>query len=266
MFRRVLQLRQQSYLYREIIEEIQDQFGVRLAKETISDWVRGVSSPLNSGHLFDPKPTPELAYVIGVETGDAFLNEKRNNYQYRIRLRAVDVEFVEAFNQAVARVRGCSPHKLWKGKNIRETEVEFGSYLLHKFLSQPLDELKPYIEHSAESVAAFLRGFFDSEGCIDTRRNLSASNSDLRLLNYVQHLLLTYFGIETTSPRIGTKKGSVITRRGKSYRRNAPVYVIQLRGRYLKAFCDKIGFTIRRKRSRLERAMKGLDLPRYDSP
>jgi len=265
MFRRVIQLRQQSYLYREIIEEIQDQFGVRLAKETISGWVRGKSSPLNSGHLFDPKPTPELAYVIGVETGDAFLNEKRNNYQYRIRLRAVDVEFVEAFNLAVARVLGCPPHKLWKGKHIRETEVEFGSYLLYKFLSQPLDELKPYIEHSAECVAAFLRGFFDSEGCIDTNRNLSASNSDLRLLNYVQHLLLTYLGIETTHPRIGTKKGSVITRRGKSYRRKTNVYEIRLRGGYLQAFYDRIGFTIRRKRTRLEGALKGLNLPRYDS-
>jgi intein-encoded DNA endonuclease-like protein len=139
MFDDVVLLRQRSLLYREIIAEIQQRYGVKLCKETISGWVRGISSPRNSGHEFNPKPIPELAYVIGVETGDGFLNEKRGNYQYRVRLRAVDVEFVEAFNQAVAKVLGIPPHRLWKGKTARETEVEFGSYLLHKFLLQSFE-------------------------------------------------------------------------------------------------------------------------------
>jgi intein-encoded DNA endonuclease-like protein len=255
MFERVLWLRGQSYLCREIIEEIQDQFGVRLAKETISYWVRGISSPLNSGHLFNPKPIPELAYVIGVETGDAYLNEKRNNYQYRIILRAVDVDFVEAFNQAVAKVLGCSPHKLWKGKNVRETVVEFGSYLLHKFLSQPLGQLKVFIEHCEDCAAAFLRGFFDSEGSVDTNGHVTASNTDTILLRYVQYLLKIFFHIEATGPHLGKRKGTILTRRGKSYVRRSDCFSIYVRTSFLKAFDQEIGLTIGRKKVRLENAL-----------
>ena len=264
MFEEVLRLRRKSYLYREIIDQIQRDFGVELSKETISAWVRGLRSPLNAGHKFKQEPSPDLAYIIGVQTGDGFLNEKLRGYQYRIRLRAVDAEFVEAFNQAVAKVLRCRPHRLWKGKSSRETEVEFGSYLLHKFLSQPFIRLKVFIEHCRDCIAAFIKGFFDSEGCIDTNRQLSASNSDLEMLGYVQNLLLTHFDIETTGPRIGTRKGSIITRRGKSFRRNVDVYHIHLRTRFLQTFHDNIGFTIRRKMSRLEMALKKQRLTRYD--
>ena len=83
-------LRQKSYSYKRIIDEINNEYGVRLSKGTISNWTRQLSTPLRAGHLFIPKPTPELAYVIGVETGDGFLNVKSESYQYRIRLRAVD--------------------------------------------------------------------------------------------------------------------------------------------------------------------------------
>jgi intein-encoded DNA endonuclease-like protein len=100
---KVLILRKNSQTFQRIIDKIEQEHGVRLTKSTISNWTRGKSSPLRAGHAFVPKPTPDLAYVIGVETGDAFLNVKLRSYQYRIRLRAVDREFVEAFNQAVSR-------------------------------------------------------------------------------------------------------------------------------------------------------------------
>ena len=256
MLEEVLRLRRGSYLYREISDQIQEDFGVRLAKETISGWVRGISSPLNSGHQFNPEPTPALAYIIGVETGDGFLNQKRRGYQYRIRLRAVDIEFVEAFNQAVAEVLQCRPHRLWKGKKSRETEVEFGSYLLHKFLSQPLQSLTAFIEHCRRCAAAFLRGFFDSEGSIDVSgRALTASNTDIDLLRYVQYLLTVYFGIETTGPRLGTKKGSILTRRGRSYVRKADCYYIYVRRTCVGHFFSEIGLTIQRKTARFEKSI-----------
>ena len=242
--------------YLQIIDEIAREYDVKLNKATVSNWVRGRTNPNRAGHVFVPKPSPELAYVIGVETGDAFLNVKLKTYQYRVRLRAVDREFVEAFNQAVSKVLGCPPHRLWKGKNARETEVEFGSYLLHGFLLQKLQVLKPFIEHDKECVAAFLKGFFDSEGCIDTYRKLSASNSNLALLRYVQYLLQRYFGIETTGPRLGTKKGSIITRRGKSFERNVDVYNIFVRAKSLGTFQEEIGLTIQRKKLRLEKALE----------
>jgi len=257
---KALMLRKNSYTYRQIIEEIAQEYDVRLSKNTISNWTRGITSPLRAGRLFVPKPSPGLAYVIGVETGDAFLNVKRKTHQYRIRLRAVDREFVEAFNQALSKVLGCPPHRLWKGKTERETHVEFGSYLLHKFLLQKLQHLKVFIEHDAKCVASFLRGFFDSEGCVDRSGNLTATNTDIGLLRYVQRLLKAYFGIETTGPHLGTRKGSILRRRGRSYIRNADCYFIYVRRVYRGVFYREIGLTIRRKILRLEMSL-GLTQP-----
>ena len=146
--------------YRQIIDEIKKENGVSLPKSTISYWARGVADPLRAGHPFVARPSSELAYVIGVERGDGFLNVKAKNHQYRIRLRAVDREFVEAFNEAVSKVLGCSPHRLWKGEKVRETEVEFGSYLLHKFLLQKLDDLKPFIERDGCLCSILRQRFF----------------------------------------------------------------------------------------------------------
>lgn len=255
MFEEALRLRRKSYTYREILNQLQRNYGVKPAKATVSSWIRGTRTPLNAGHQFKPEPTPELAYIMGVETGDGFLNVKRKDYQYRIRLRAVDPEFVEAFNQAVAKVLRCPPHRLWKGKTTRETEVEFGSYLLHKFLLQPLFKLRAFIEHDSKCAASFLKGFFDSEGCVERSGRTNASNTDVALLRYVRHLLRKFFGIETTDPRISSRKGSILTRRGKSYVRRADCYEINIRSKSLLSFRLEIGMTIRRKLERWNRAL-----------
>jgi DNA endonuclease len=252
----VLHLRQKSYSYRQIMDEIKKGHGVSLSKGTISNWTRELHSPLQAGHRFIPKPTPELAYVIGVETGDGFLNVMSETYRYRIRLRAVDREFVEAFNQAVAKVLRCRPHRLWKGRATREFEVEYGSYFLHRFLLQRLEDKKAFVEHDEMCAAAFIRGFFDSEGCVDASgRKITAYNNDLTLLKYVQELLLGCFGIETTGPYLHIRKGTILTRRGKSYVRNGDGYYIYVRAKYRAAFYRKIGLTIERKKSRLEKKL-----------
>ncbi|MDA4122430.1 MAG: LAGLIDADG family homing endonuclease [Thaumarchaeota archaeon] len=149
------------------------------------------------------------------------------------------------------RCSGVPPNRLGKETTSIETYVEFGSYLLHKFLSQRFEEQKVFVEHDRECAAAFIKGFFDSEGCIDVSGRLTASNNDLALLRYVQKLLERFFGIETTGPHLGTKKGTILTRRGKSYRRNADCYCIYVRRASLPAFYREIGFTIERKKIRL---------------
>lgn len=248
---KVLALRLKGCTYSQIIDEIKKDHGIRLPKSTISYWTRGVADPLRAGHSFVARPSPELAYAIGVETGDGFLNVKSDSYQYRIRLRAVDRDFVGAFNQAVSTVLGCPPHRLWKGEKTKETEVEFGSYLLHKFLSQALEDKKRFIEHDKRCVAAFIRGFFDSEGCMQVSGGLTASNNDMRLLRYVQELLERFFDVKTTGPHLTTKKGTILTRRGKSYVRNADGYNIYVRRAGLDTFHREVGLTIQRKRIRL---------------
>ena len=77
-----LRLRNEYLGYGKIISEIKERYKVTLAKGTISGWVAGTSTPFKAGHVFYPNPTPELAYAIGVKTGDASLNVKAKTYQY----------------------------------------------------------------------------------------------------------------------------------------------------------------------------------------
>jgi intein-encoded DNA endonuclease-like protein len=255
LYDEVLRLRSQSYSYSKIIEEVAERYSLSLSKRTISGWINGTKSPRRAGHYFVPKPNPELAYVIGVKAGDASLNVKVKTYQYRIRLQSIDREFVEAFNQAVAKVLACPPHRLWKGDTAKEIHVDFGSYLLHRFLQHQVHALKPFIEHCENCVAAFIKGIFDSEGCITLYKNLTASNSNWELLRYVQFLLMEFFHIETTGPHLGTRKSSLMARRGKSFRRNSDCYAIYVRRESLGRFHEHIGLTIQRKAIRLQRAL-----------
>lgn len=224
-----------------------------LPKGTISGWLCGKNSPNKAGHAFVARPSPDLSYVIGAKAGDASLNVKIASYQYRIRLKAVDPEFVETFSRAVAATLECATHRLWRPKTTREFYVEYGSYLLYRFLQRPLSELAPFVEHDAACVAAFLRGFFDSEGSVAKNGSITASNSNLDTLGYVRYLLGKYLKIKTTGPHLGTRKGSILTCRGKSYRRNVDCFWIYVKRDSLRLFHDQIGFTIQRKKIRLEK-------------
>jgi intein-encoded DNA endonuclease-like protein len=258
IYEEALKLRQAGCSYKKVISSIENQYGVRLAKSTLSTWVNGTHTPFGGVNLFLPIATPELAYAIGVLTGDASLNLKQNHYEYRIRLQAIDREFVEAFDEAVSKVLRCPTHRLWKGQ-AREIHVEIGSYLLHKFLQKPLRELMPFIEHDSECSSAFLRGFFDSEGSVSLNGALTAFNTDLELLRYVQMLLARRFGIESTGPHLGSRKGSILHKRGRSYFRNSDCYRIYIRTNSLRTFSREIGLTIDRKRVRLERKVHSSD-------
>jgi len=135
--------------------------------------------------------------------------------------------------------------------------MEGRSHLLYNFLQQPFKKLKPYIEHSNACAAAFLRAFFDGEGSIRGRQ-LTAYNTNRQLLIYVKGLLKRHFDIDTTGPRIGMKKGTIIhcPRTKKPYRANKNCYHIYIRANSLPKFHKHIGFSIKRKQQRLAKAAK----------
>jgi intein-encoded DNA endonuclease-like protein len=59
--------------------------------------------------------------------------------------------------------------------------VEAKSKTLYELLRKPveLDRLKPYVEHCERCVAAFIRGFADSEGSVDKRGYIHIYNTNL---------------------------------------------------------------------------------------
>jgi intein-encoded DNA endonuclease-like protein len=57
--------------------------------------------------------------------------------------------------------------------------VEVGSKTLYELLRKPigLDGLKKYVEHCERCVAAFIRGFADSEGSVDKNGKIIISTT-----------------------------------------------------------------------------------------
>ncbi len=123
-----MSLRKNSLTYSQIISEVRREFGVNLSKSTVSDWVRSKHSPLGRVSYFRPVACPEFAYIIGVETGDGSLNV--NQYNYRIRLKATDLDFVQEFNRCLSVVLRVPLHRVWFDRRKDEFHLDVSSYML----------------------------------------------------------------------------------------------------------------------------------------
>jgi intein-encoded DNA endonuclease-like protein len=158
---------------------------------TISRWLRGVSSPYNGRRIPSLellKPSEDLAYVIGVRLGDGYTYEK--SYCYIIGLRAKDKEFVEEFGRCLGNVLGREPIRPWKDAAGRYI-AEAASKTLYELLKKPVDlkRIRKYVEHCPKCAAAFLRGLFDSEGCVSKAGYIYLYNTNYEVLVYAQKLL-----------------------------------------------------------------------------
>jgi len=193
--------------------------------------------------------------VIGVRLGDGYTHKKSDGHA--IGLKAKDKEFVEKFGRCLGNVLGRRPIRPWK--DARTYIAEAASKTLHELLKKPVDlkRIRKYVEHCPKCTAAFLRGLFDSEGCVKKEGYIYLLNTDYDLLVYAQRLLRR-FGIESTGPWPHKQKGTTIhdPSTGKQYKTNEDCYYIYIRAESLPKFYRYIGFTIRRKQKRLEDYLK----------
>jgi intein-encoded DNA endonuclease-like protein len=249
--------------YRGIVGEVWRRYGVILSKSHIHYWLRGVHSPYNGRRIPSLgllRPSEELAYVIGVLLGDGYAYRRRRTirgYNYVVvGLKAEDKEFVEEFGRFLAMVLGRKP--IYRRSSSRYF-VGVESKTLYEFLRKPIDidRLKPYVEHCERCVAAFIRGFADSEGSVGKHGYIYITNTNIKRLIYINELLRR-LGIELTGPRISVQRGTVIRdpRMGKKYTHNKDAYVIYIRASSNTNFYRYVGFTITRKQARLENYVK----------
>jgi len=166
------------------------------------------------------------------------------------------LDFVLEFDRCLSKVLGTRRHTPWFDTKRREIHVEASSVLLHGFLNQDWTKLKPWICHSRSCISMFLKGFFDSECCVSKRGSVTCYNSDVGILKFVRHLLLSSFEIESTGPYIKTRAGTKISNRGRNYFRQRDCYYIYVRTRSLARFYREVGLTIQRKRVRLETKLR----------
>ncbi len=229
---------------------------LNIPKSTLHYWKHKTHKPPQT--RWQPKPTKELAYVIGVLLGDGHVRKKRN-YLYIIELETKDEDFAEEFSRAIAKVL----NKKLKKPKIKHRKTRSNLYRICYYSkafytwykNQTLKTLKEYIEYNKECVKMFLRGIYDSEGSNCGCARISLYNSDLELLKYVQYLLRKYFNIEATKVHLAVKAGTKSTKKnGEVIITKKNCYEIAIYKKlHIQKFLREIGFSIARKQLGLPR-------------
>jgi intein-encoded DNA endonuclease-like protein len=198
-----------------------------------------------------------------VKVGDGYAARKirtvKSYNRVRIGLQVKDKEFAAELGRCLAKVLGRRPVKPRYSNLSRLYVVEVYSQTLYELLKKPVDlnKLKKFIEHCERCMAAFLRGFADSEGSVNRSGYIYISNTDYELLTYVKDLLKR-LGIESTGPWPERRQGKTFYdhKTMKRYTRKKECYYIYIRTGSNINFYKNIGFTIRRKKRRLENYIK----------
>lgn len=155
---------------------------------------------------------------------------------YEISLQAKDFEFVSRFARCLAAVLNKPlkrPKKLKKESflwYVRYFSKSF--YCWYKLLRDDVRRAQPYVERDKETVREFLRGIYDSEGCLDSQGRVRLYNANIALLRYAQDLLRSHFYIPSRIQQI---------------RNTLYALEILLRKTAVEKFLCEIGFTIPRK-------------------
>ncbi|MEN3048394.1 MAG: LAGLIDADG family homing endonuclease [Candidatus Caldarchaeales archaeon] len=264
----VRRMREKGTGYRQIIREVERKYGVRLSTSVISYWVRGIHTPHGTGTGRPPPrgrrrfrsieeltPSPDLACVIGAVFGDGTVSIYRTEPRGRtglIRLRVKDCDFAVAFAQALGRVLNRDPppirEETIRGRKSHVVEVK-DITLCELLIDRDIESIRRFVEHDDACRAAFLRGFYDSEGSVGPR-NVNVYNTGLRILGFVREQLMA-LGIDCTKPRLNRRAGTPVGVGNGEYFANTDLYTVIIRGSNLQLFLKKVGFSIERKKQRL---------------
>jgi len=237
----------------EIVSEMHRRHSVVMDHSQVVSWTEKGSSPYGRVHRFEAVPSPELAYLIGVKLGDATQSKGTWQHNYMVKLLVADKDFATEFSRCASIVLKCKPFKVWWYEKRRLWCTTVGSIMLYRFLEGGLHRFKEFLDHCAKCAAAFLRGFFDSEGSVSDS-GLTISNGHREVLKYVQRLLASYFGIETTGPyAAGPPPGTKKLIKGKHATVRLQNHYVRVRTRCVAKFAECVGFTITRKTESLGR-------------
>lgn len=210
------------------------------------------------------EPNYHLGYVLGVIYGDGYCFLTKGT-SHTIGLGSCDKEFAEYFSVQLCKVLGrekpmpiSKQDKPAKDNMIRKPyyHTRLRSKKLGAFLrSVDMMKLEQIINANQDCKTGFLRGFFDSEGCITlsqfsikncaTRRlSISISNTNKTLLQITKRCLtdLTIKSFNVTEAKM----------RQNGWNKK-PLYILGLSGTKgnIRMFIETIGTRIQRKKRKL---------------
>jgi intein-encoded DNA endonuclease-like protein len=245
-----LKLREKGLSYSRIVKEISEEINVKVSKATVLRWCKGTHNTFNKMKRINLDSSPALAYIVGAYFGDATAT-KGSEYKYNVKLKVVDKEFAEAFEEALKDI-GMKPRSGFENDRTRSGRwyVETSSKSLYLYLRGSKERLfKVAMEYPRE----FLRGFFDSEGSVIATGNsirVEACNYNREVLEFCQELL-NELGIHSKIYKT-KRKGQPVVIRGKQYHYTSDLFTLKIyRIESVYRYMSEVGFTIPRKQDKL---------------
>lgn len=202
-----------------------------------------------------------LAYVIGVLDGDGFLSEQikpPNKYHRLIGLEVKDLDFCQAFQQALAKLHGKvnAIHMNRHGNGRAYYRVMACDKKLYTSLRNEKVRRKVASEYSIP----YLRGFIDSDASISSVSNQKGERyfrveigiTNYALLVFIRKLIQKI--LNEAIPKIHTYN---ISSGFKKYRRGGKRHVLVLAGRKAELLMATVDTSLKRKQQ------KFMELKRY---
>lgn len=191
--------------------------------------------------------TPDKGYILGVVgPGDGYIWVEKSDY--RVGLQARDEDFIDEFFNRVSEVYGePKRHKeravLYLKKAVDDI-LKFGEL---KDFREGSERVPTQVKEASKEVKSYyLRGFFDSQGCVDPRsRRILAVKKNLKVIIEIE-CLLRDLGIFS---HIARHKGS-------SFVPDGEYYIIRVSWRdELEKYEKLVGFSIKRKLNALKEVL-----------
>ncbi len=198
----------------------------------------------------DFSASEDLGYVLGVLAGDGCISSPcYPGGKKRVRLSVNDLDFANSFRQALQNIGLKAPVFNGGKTSIGKQRFEVRAYnnsFADWYRSQSTDTIIQSLKSSQGIMAAYVRGFFDSEGTSSLTKKgqlcIMIYNSQFQLLEKVRELLACLM------------IKSFILRKSYSGFSSSPRYVLEIvRKASVKIFVDLIGSNIQRKKETMSK-------------
>lgn len=265
---KIIDLSWQGFGYKKIIKQIAIEFNVKLNLSTLSYWFNNDVLLKGGINKFDPVPSSDLSYVLGVMWGDGNLFNNKKKSDYIIRLDVIDEDFVKHFSKCVSKI--LSKNKSYAVTQLKHKNMDSIMYStrarskeLFYFIKEcknDFEKVKIFVEMFPKE---FIQGLADSEGCpmVCAKNNFSinvcvAYSTNKELLLFVKKLLEKKFLIKSNfylSKKAGITD-SIIN--GREITRTKDLFSLLINNiDDLIKFSYLIGFSIKRKNEKLKDAI-----------
>ena len=188
-----------------------------------------------------------LGYILGTTLGDGGIYIESGT----VKLGVIDKDFTLAFKKALEEWSGFKVSFYYYKNYTTPYQVNLSSKYVANFLKNfDINKIKTSFKKIKKM---FLRGMYDSEGCVDSgMKEIKLSNKNKQLLQFCKDLL-SDLDIESGKIGVVVKRGSYTILPDKKkflVKRNCYEFIIYGKKNLIK-FKDLISFSIKRKQDKL---------------